>query len=70
LPVYYASRRWQPVEEVGYLGKKRVIMAFDLGRGPSAGSTAAASFEFSDAGMMPLFCPTGQARFAKREIPK
>ncbi|WP_342740359.1 GNAT family N-acetyltransferase [Bradyrhizobium sp. B117] len=30
LPGYYASRRWQPVEEVEYLGKRRVIMAYDL----------------------------------------
>lgn len=30
LPRYYASRHWQPVEEVEYLDKTRVIMAYDL----------------------------------------
>ncbi|CAN7510412.1 GNAT family N-acetyltransferase [Bradyrhizobium sp. LjRoot220] len=30
LPSYYASRAWRPIEEVGYLGKTRTIMAFDL----------------------------------------
>ncbi|WP_271532716.1 GNAT family N-acetyltransferase [Bradyrhizobium sp. CCBAU 25338] len=30
LPGYYASRRWQPIEEAEYLGKRRVIMAYDL----------------------------------------
>lgn len=30
LPGYYASRRWQPIEEVEYHGKMRTVMAFDL----------------------------------------
>jgi len=30
LPGYYASRGWQPVEELEYLGKMRTVMAFDL----------------------------------------
>jgi len=30
LPAYYASRRWQPIEELDYLGKTRVIMTYDL----------------------------------------
>ena len=30
LPAYYASRRWQPTEELDYLGKTRVIMTYDL----------------------------------------
>lgn len=30
LPAYYASRGWQPIEELEYLGKTRVIMAYDL----------------------------------------
>jgi hypothetical protein len=30
LPSYYASRRWQPIEEIEYLGKTRVIMVYDL----------------------------------------
>lgn len=30
LPGYYASRRWQLVEELEYLGKMRTVMAFDL----------------------------------------
>ncbi|WP_454646167.1 GNAT family N-acetyltransferase [Bradyrhizobium liaoningense] len=30
LPGYYASRRWQRIEEVEYLGKRRIIMGCDL----------------------------------------
>ncbi|MBR0957656.1 GNAT family N-acetyltransferase [Bradyrhizobium japonicum] len=30
LPGYYASRGWQPIEELEYLGKTRVIMAYEL----------------------------------------
>jgi len=30
LPGYYATRGWQPVEELEYLGKMRAIMAYDL----------------------------------------
>jgi len=30
LPGYYASRCWQTIEELEYLGKMRTVMAFDL----------------------------------------
>ncbi|MDF0518246.1 GNAT family N-acetyltransferase [Bradyrhizobium yuanmingense] len=30
LPGYYASRGWQAVEELEYLGKTRVVMAYEL----------------------------------------
>jgi len=30
LPGYYASRRWRSIEELEYLGKMRVVMAYDL----------------------------------------
>ena len=30
LPGYYASRRWRPIEELEYLGRMRVITAYDL----------------------------------------
>ncbi|MCK1652372.1 GNAT family N-acetyltransferase [Bradyrhizobium sp. 149] len=31
LPSYYASRGWQAIEQLEYLGKTRTVMAFDLG---------------------------------------
>ena len=30
LPRYYASRGWQPTEELEYFGKTRTIMAYEL----------------------------------------
>ncbi|MDF0498685.1 hypothetical protein [Bradyrhizobium yuanmingense] len=30
MPGYYAARGWQPIEELEYLGKMRVIMAYEL----------------------------------------
>ncbi len=30
LPAYYAALGWKRIEEVGYLGKMRAVMAFDL----------------------------------------